>query len=129
MVETAIVLFLLLLLVFGITEFGRALFLKNTLNNAARAGARYGAVRKPFNAISTVAFTRSNIYSGIKNEFLFTNTSSCLGQGCIRVDPETDPGTGGIITVKVRYNNFQTFVPKLIPIGKKLTGEASMRVE
>ena len=40
MVEMAFVLFLLVVLIFGMTEFGRAMYIKNTLNNAARAGVR-----------------------------------------------------------------------------------------
>src|SRR5919202_6635011 len=44
-VEFAIVLPLLLLLVFGIADFGRALFIKNNLTSAARSGARVAAVQ------------------------------------------------------------------------------------
>lgn len=45
MVEFAIVLPLLLVLVLGIIDFGRALFVLNNLTNAAREGARFGATR------------------------------------------------------------------------------------
>jgi Flp pilus assembly protein TadG len=44
MIEFAIVAPLLFLLVFGIIDFGRAFFLYNNLTNAARDGARVGAV-------------------------------------------------------------------------------------
>jgi Flp pilus assembly protein TadG len=44
MVEFAIVAPLLFLIVFGIIDFGRAFFLYNNLTNAARDGARVGAV-------------------------------------------------------------------------------------
>src|SRR5690348_4657403 len=53
MVEAAFVLFILVLLTFGITEFGRAMYTKNTLNNAARAGARCAIVRLPSGCNST----------------------------------------------------------------------------
>jgi Flp pilus assembly protein TadG len=43
-VEFAITLTMLLILVFGIVDFGRALFTMNNLTQAAREGARYGAV-------------------------------------------------------------------------------------
>lgn len=44
MVEFALVMPLLLLLVFGILDLGRALFMLNDLKSAVREGARFGAV-------------------------------------------------------------------------------------
>lgn len=44
MVEFAIVAPLLFVLIFGIIDFGRVFFLYNNLTNAAREGARLGAV-------------------------------------------------------------------------------------
>ena len=44
LIETALVLFLLLLILLGIAEFSRAWFIKNSLKNAARTGARVAAV-------------------------------------------------------------------------------------
>lgn len=43
-IEFAVILPLLLILVFGITEFGRALMTANVLTQAAREGARMAAV-------------------------------------------------------------------------------------
>lgn len=43
-IEMALVLPLLLLVLFGITEFGRAVMTTNVLNTAAREGARVAAV-------------------------------------------------------------------------------------
>lgn len=43
-IEFALVLPILLLVVFGITEFGRAIMVTNVLNSAAREGARLAAV-------------------------------------------------------------------------------------
>ncbi len=45
LIETTFVLLLLLLILFGIAEFARAWFLKNSLNNAARVGARFAVVQ------------------------------------------------------------------------------------
>jgi Flp pilus assembly protein TadG len=47
MIELAISLSLLITLVFGITEFGRAMFLYDTLAKSARDAARFLAVRDP----------------------------------------------------------------------------------
>ena len=46
-VEFAIVLFLLLTLIFGITEFGLFIFNRQVITNAAREGARAGIVARP----------------------------------------------------------------------------------
>jgi Flp pilus assembly protein TadG len=47
MLELAISMTLLITLVFGITEFGRAMFLYDTLAKSARDAARFLAVRDP----------------------------------------------------------------------------------
>jgi Flp pilus assembly protein TadG len=44
-IELALVLPILLLILFGITEFGRAIMTTNVLNTAAREGARLAVVR------------------------------------------------------------------------------------
>jgi Flp pilus assembly protein TadG len=43
-VESAVVLSVCLVLVFGVYEFGRVVMMKNLLDNAAREGARYAVV-------------------------------------------------------------------------------------
>jgi Flp pilus assembly protein TadG len=48
-VEFAIVLILLVPLVFGITEFGRAIYQYNTLTKIVRNGARYLTTQEPIN--------------------------------------------------------------------------------
>ena len=51
-VEMALVLPLLLLLVFGIVDFGRALNLQITLTQAAREGVRPAALRQPASSVN-----------------------------------------------------------------------------
>jgi Flp pilus assembly protein TadG len=46
MVETALMITILLVLMFGIIDLGRALFTSNNLVSAAREGARLGAVQQ-----------------------------------------------------------------------------------
>jgi Flp pilus assembly protein TadG len=50
LVEFALVVSLLLAILFGIAEFGRAWFYSNHLTNSVRAAARYGAVLTPFDS-------------------------------------------------------------------------------
>ena len=52
-IEFALILPILLLIVFGITEFGRAIMVTNMLNSASREGARLAAVT-PINDTTTV---------------------------------------------------------------------------
>jgi hypothetical protein len=49
LIETVFVLALLLILIFGIAEFARAWYLKNSLNNASRVGARVAIVQFTLN--------------------------------------------------------------------------------
>lgn len=55
LIETVFVLVLLLLLIFGIAEFARAWYVKNSLNNGARVGARVGAVAPDVDLLAEVA--------------------------------------------------------------------------
>ena len=48
LVEFAMISVVLMILIFGIIDFGRALYTKNSLTNAAREGGRYAAVANRF---------------------------------------------------------------------------------
>ena len=58
LIETALILFLLLLILLGISEFARAWYTKSSLKNGARQGARVAAVT-PGNDL-TASFTCNN---------------------------------------------------------------------
>ncbi len=49
-VEFSLVIFFLLMILFGITEFGRALFVYDTLTKSVRSGARHLATTDPSSA-------------------------------------------------------------------------------
>jgi len=72
LVEFALILILILVVLFGITEFGRAWYYTNTLTNGVRTGVRYATTLN--NATSfeanVVAVTMSNITSSIPNDNL-----------------------------------------------------------
>ena len=53
LVEFALVLPLMLILMFGIVDFGRAFYTWLTVTNAAREGARVAATQQPSSAINT----------------------------------------------------------------------------
>lgn len=119
LVELALSVVLLVTLLFGIIEFGRVMYMRNTLNLAAREGARVASTTKP--PIDTGA-----VQAQVKNFIPFDKKG-------LTVDVSSDPGgfpSGSTITVTASMP-FQAVVPLLITQlnGRTLTGQASMRYE
>ena len=86
-VEMALVLPLLLLLVFGIVDFGRALNLQITLTQAAREGVRPAALRQPASAVNAAV---SNATVGIAAPAPSVAIAAC----------PTGPGTATVTVTK-----------------------------
>jgi Flp pilus assembly protein TadG len=140
-VELALVLFLLLLLVMGIFEFGRAMYIKNTLTHAARAGARAGVVTPALAPnVSNTGCTGSgpvfettcnNLYSGIDKSKV-TVQLQVFAQGD---DPDTaspkatDAITGDTVKVTVTYTGVNSILPNFVPVPTTLSGNTAMRYE
>jgi Flp pilus assembly protein TadG len=86
-VEATIVLPLMLLLVFGIAEFGISFTRWNSLTNAVREGARVGVVfRAPCDPVAVDTLVKATVTnfaasSGITNPINTTVTGPCLGTG------------------------------------------------
>ncbi|HJV65393.1 MAG TPA: TadE/TadG family type IV pilus assembly protein [Geomonas sp.] len=118
LVELALSVVLLVTLLFGMIEFGRVMYMRNSLNLAAREGARMASVSK---TVST-----SDVESQVKNFIPFDST------GLSVVVSSTPAGftSGSTITVTASMP-FQSVVPLLITQlnGLTLTGQASMRYE
>ncbi len=113
LVELAIILPLLLLIVFGIFEFGRAMFITNTLNNAAREGARRAAVMPA--PINIDAYVTSCIPFDKTGLTITTNSTT------------TGPTPLVKVTVTLPFRTVTEMIPMLD--GKILSGEATMRYE
>jgi Flp pilus assembly protein TadG len=154
MVETAFVLIFLVMFTFGITEFGRAMYIKNMLNNAARAAARVAVVTPSLSAPGTVptypagtftngmncaAITTDNVEQMICKSLFYVNFPDISASVSVT---HTPPNTGGTavtddsVTVTVTNNNFSSLVPALFgPSGyvpffpSSLNGTATMRYE
>jgi Flp pilus assembly protein TadG len=119
MVETMLVLMLALLLIFGIMEFGRALFTYHAISNAARLGTRYAIVHGanciPGGCTATQASVRTYVRDstpGItKNSMTvttsWTGTPLDSGQTCGEAANEN---RGCTVTVTVQYP-FRFIVP------------------
>lgn len=120
LVEFALILPLLLLLMFGIIEFGRAFFQKNITINAAREGARFAAVQTTWNVAAIQTYAKNTI-----------TLPSAQSSANVTVDPQTRPASGGSTTVTVT-TKFKTVVPKLlIPLENytSISASATMRYE
>jgi Flp pilus assembly protein TadG len=147
-VELALVLFLLVLLVMGIFEFGRAMYIKNTLTHAARAGARAGVVTPGLispvsntgctSASTAIATACNNLYSGIDKSKVIVKLN-VYAQG---VDPNAEPNNykttdsttppvaGDTVKVTVTLTGVTSIVPKLITVlPNTLSGDTAMRYE
>jgi hypothetical protein len=143
LVETALVLGIIVLFTFAITEFGRAMYIKNMLNNAARSGVRQAIVTSPLDSLprpysysdgSYVDSIQEKICQGIM--YLDSTQKSAVE---IKVwipnpaDPDnpnsslkTSASNGDVIKVRVRAP-FTPFVK--LNIANILDGQASMRYE
>ena len=114
-VEFALVVPVLLLLVFGVAEFGRAYNIQTTLSGAAREGARTMALQNDVSAANaaTVAAARPLELSG----------------GQISVSPDACPlsGTTSADTVRVTVTYQMPFVTSLFGSGLRLTGNGVMQ--
>ncbi|HHY05466.1 MAG TPA: pilus assembly protein [Clostridia bacterium] len=121
LVEMALLLPLLLLLLFGIIEFGRVMSASLIVTHGAREGARYGAVGATDSEIVTSIQTKS---------------------AAVLYDPEdptklaieierTGPIKGGDIEVKVSYavTLYLPLIPELTGNPLTVVGTSVMRVE
>jgi len=113
-VEFALVVPLLLLLVLGIAEYGRAYSITATLSNAARAGARTMALE---NSTSAARATTQSAATGLS-----------LSSGQITVTPSSCPTNSTTTTlVEVRITYPMTFVTGLFGSSITLHGTGVMR--
>jgi len=144
LIETAFVLFLLLLILLGITEFSRAWYTKNSMKNAARSGARVAVVTPTGNFPADCDFSSNpSGWTQCPNANVIIN-AVCSQPGVVAantrvcVDQIDDNGTSGFqsgdtVRVSANYNNPNFFVvgnsPWPWPKGLNMTTDASMRYE
>ncbi len=116
-VEFAICAPILLMIVFGVIEFGRALMIQNALTSAAREGCRKAtlATTHDVNQV-TAAAERQVAIAAPKGKCSVSCSPSSLGS--------IQPGTPLTVTVDVNYSDV-SWVPKsVLPSGLKLQGKA-----
>ena len=134
LIETALILFLLLLILLGITEFARAWYTKSSLKSGVRSGARVAVVTPSVSDLSPLPCPQAgnsiiNVVCtspGVKND---DRTSVS-----IEVDPGSGPAVAGdTITVTATYSDPTFFIvgnsPWPWPKSLSITTDASMRYE
>ena len=119
-VEFALVLPILLLLVLGIIEFGRAYHLQTTLSNAARDGVRVMALENSVSKARSTAKASAKPLNLTDSDMKFTNE---LGRPLDDCTAASEPGT---VSMTIEYPF--SLVSGFLPIGDiTLTGKGSMR--
>lgn len=129
-VEFGILLIPLVMLAFGITEFGRAIYSYNTLAKAVRNAARYMTSKAPGDPTEHAIAKCMAVYGGpvCSGQTLAPGLSTSMVQTCDAILPCSGvsntvlTGTGTINTVTVRitgypYNSFVEYVMPDITFG------------
>lgn len=150
LVEAAIILPLLLGLVFCIVDFSRAIYTKNTLNQAARSGARTAAVTSPLSPTAPAPLSlaagepaetmKRNLASGIPADETVLYEIKILDASGAPITGTVSSGNEVIVTLT--YSNFPMITPayKLLALMSgtsyrpssatiDISGEATMRYE
>jgi Flp pilus assembly protein TadG len=113
-VEFALILPILILLTFGMIEFGRAYQVQTTLSAAAREGARSVALGEPAQAVAAI------------QNFDTTITIDPTG---ISISPGSCPATGPTTNVQVTVRHEHQFLTGFFGTDITLTGKGTMRCE
>jgi Flp pilus assembly protein TadG len=131
LVEFAIVLPLLLLLIWGLIDFGMYINRVSMLNNAAREGARVGVFGPDPDEIEDRVREASSDF----DQADLTVEVDCEkpdGTACPGVDFDSEWESGDMLIVTVNYAyDFMTPMPRMIGIGssRTISSTVEMRIE
>jgi Flp pilus assembly protein TadG len=122
-VEFALVCGLCLMLLLGVIDFGRILFVNHLLTNAAREGARYAVVH-------THDLTTTDIQDYVRGRLVNQDLQLNATISVYRVNPSTgtnlgewtDAGFGEAIAVKIE-GTLHPIVPRLLLLRPAITME------
>jgi hypothetical protein len=137
LIELAIALVLLLVVLFGITEFGRYFFYRNTFNNAARAGVRQAVVTTPLSATSEICPGSPGGIVGEVCKFIPAGldpkptVTVSVYEGTTTNDRGGDAENGDRIQVQTTWT-FTIVTGSILPFftgTRPIVGDASMRYE
>jgi hypothetical protein len=138
-IETALMIFILFILFFGIAEVARFWWIKNQINNAARVGVRVaivdttltgvvGTLGPPpsYVSIGTCSWSGGSCTSGAAGSIQYaacssiTNEAACTGADVsliVAANPDDGKIPGGIVVVRVTSPPIGTIVPGLAKLS------------
>lgn len=125
-VEFALVVPLLLMLVFGIVDFGYMINRSSMVNNAARDAAREGSLH---GTQADITATATSSLGGVPNTTISVSCSKPDGTTC-GASYDTDAASGGTSVVTISYEH-QMITPISFIFGDSvnLSRTAQMRIE
>jgi Flp pilus assembly protein TadG len=107
--ETAVMLLILLMFAFGIIDFGRVMYVSNSLTNATRDAARWTSVQQTIPATTTVQDDVRVKFNG------YTFGGPALTQGNVTVTlPTSGCGTNTVTILSSYPFNWLTPLPRLM---------------
>lgn len=120
LVEMALILPILLLFIFGITEFGRVFATDLVLNHAAREGARAASVGSSDSDVLLIVKNRALVLS-LDSSKLIVSINPLEGSRC----------RGDAVTVKIKYpvKIYAPVISNIIGNSYIVSGETIMRIE
>lgn len=133
MIEFALILPVMVLIIAGIFDLGRAFYSFITITNAAREGARYGSLNPDYMAGVCQATNDELQSSGIPlvdshGINYFTITVSCASTMTCPVSTAIGCTENSPITVKVSYNYDQMLLKFFFPTGIIMQRQVEMLV-
>ena len=129
LVEFALVTVAALTLLFGVVEFGRALYTYHLVTDGARSGSRYAIVRGSACSAPSCPATTTSIQTyvrglapGIDPNALTVTTTWASAPGC---SGGSNNGPGCVVTVQARYT-FGFIVPLMPSFGLPMSSTSQM---
>jgi Flp pilus assembly protein TadG len=124
-VELALVAPVFFLMIFGVIEFSRAVMIKQSLAEAARAGARTAALASTLNLDTAESAAKSHLQQTMTSSFDLSECRVSITPGGL---DSLDSGTDVTASVEVDFNDVSWIVPDFMN-NVVLRGEASMTRE
>lgn len=118
-IEFALILPVLLLIVGGVIDFGRAYWFKQTLTWASREGARQGSILAPEDW--NLSLVKNKVINAVKD-----GCGATITEDNVTVAPATGPAGGSNLTVNVTMPFSFMIIPYSI---ENLAGQTTMRFE
>jgi Flp pilus assembly protein TadG len=124
-VEFALIAPAVILIMFGVLSFGLIFSWKNVLNNAAREGARAGAICMTDDQIRAVVASNCTVLPSAGTVVVGITSLDTGGNPL----PANNRQRGGTVTVTVNYIANVVSIPGIMSNTKLLTAQATFRSE